>query len=356
MAEQITLRDIAQESGYSLAAVSLALRNKPGVSEATREHIWQIAETLGYPLKYADEASESDKPKNLGLIIKSEPESPPRANPFYARILAGIEDACRHEEINLLYAKIPVDTNNYPVEIPTLLSNDDLNGLLVVGTFINDAVTTQVEEHLQVPVVLVDGYAVREDYDAVVSDNFSGAYAAVKHLIDKGHRHIGMLGGCHSTYPSLRERRRGYEQALLDHDIKETYLTSCVLQPNEAFDDTKKLLEANPQVTAIFGSNDEVSIAAIHAAREIGRQVPKDLSIIGYDDIDFAQYITPPLTTMHVDKVMMGREAVRLLLWRMKYPSAARMTVTIHSPLMERASVVPYFEELEAIVPPTPER
>jgi LacI family transcriptional regulator len=339
MANQITLRDIAEKSGYSMAAVSLALRNKPGVSETTREHILQIAETLGYPLKALEETVQAKSPQNLGLIIKSEPESPPRANPFYSRILAGIEDACRQEEINLLYAKLPVDTNNFPVQIPTLLSNEELDGLLVVGVFVNDAVTTRIEGHLRIPVVLVDAYAVNEDYDAVLPDNFAGAYNAVNYLIDKGHRHIGILGGCQSNYPGLKERRRGYEQALHDHDIPHAYLTPCTLQPDEAAKATQELLEANPQITAILGCNDEVSIAAIHTARTMGRRVPEHLSVIGFDDINFARYVTPPLTTMRIDKVMMGQEAVRLLRWRLQHPKAARITITIHSPLVERASV-----------------
>ena len=340
MADQITLRDIAEKSGYSMAAVSLALRNKPGVSETTRKHIIEVAQTLGYPLRSLEDTNQSTTPRNLGLIIKSEPESPPRANPFYSRILAGIEDACRREEINLLYAKLPVDTNNYPAQVPALLTHDQLQGLLIVGVFVNETITPQISR-LGIPVVLVDAYAAKEDYDAVLPDNFAGAYGAVTHLIDKGHRHIGMLGGCQSNYPGLKERRRGYGKALQDHGISDTYLTKCTLQPDEATQATRELLEANPQVTAIFGCNDEVSIAAIHAARNMGRDVPEHLSVMGFDDIDFAQYVTPALTTMRIDKVMMGQEAVRLLRWRLQHPDAARVTITIHSPLMERASVVP---------------
>ncbi len=353
MADQVTLRDIAEECGYSIAAVSLALRHKPGVSDATREHIWKIAETLGYPLNGLEEKNSGEL-ENLGIIVKSEPEIPPRANPFYSRILAGIEDVCRQEEINLLYAKILVDSNNRPVQIPKLLSYKKLDGLLIVGAFVDEAVVSQIEGRLQIPVILVDAYAIHDEYDVVISDNFAGAYSAVTYLIDKGHRHIGMLGGCQSSYPSLQERRRGYEQALVDCDIPHSYLTDCSLNPDEAFKATQRLLEAHPQVTAIFGCNDEVSIAAIQAAQMMGRKVPERLSIIGYDDIDFSRYVTPPLTTMRVDKVMMGREAVRLLLWRLRHPDAARMTITVHSPLVERSSVLPYTAELTPEAPMDP--
>lgn len=351
MANQVTLRDIAEESGFSIAAVSLALRHKPGVSDATREHILEVAETLGYPLNGPEEIASSEVLRNLGLIVKSEPEIPPRANPFYSRILAGIEDVCRQEEINLLYAKILVDSNNRPVQIPRLLSYKKLEALLIVGAFVDGAVASQIEGQLRIPVVLVDAYAIYDEYDVVVSDNFAGAYTAVKYLIDKGHRHIGMLGGCQSSYPSLRERRRGYEQALVNCDIPHSYLTDCSLNPDEAFKATQELLEAYPQITAIFGCNDEVSIAAIQAAQTMGRKVPEQLSIIGYDDIDFSRYVTPPLTTMRVDKVMMGREAVRLLLWRLQHPDAARMTITVHSPLVERSSVLPHTAELAPEAP-----
>ena len=265
MADQVTLRDIAEESGYSIAAVSLALRHKPGVSDTTREHILAVAETLGYPLKGSEEADPSGELKNLGLIVKSEPENPPRANPFYSRILVGIEDVCRRGDINLLYAKILVDSNNHPVQIPKLLSHSELDGLLIVGAFIDEAVTSQLEDQLQIPVVLVDAYAANKAYDAVVSDNFSGAYTAVKYLIDQGHRHIGMLGGCQSTYPSLRERRRGYEQALLDYEIARPYLTDCTLRPDDAFDVTQELLtNSGYQVLKARGGHQALDIFRHH--------------------------------------------------------------------------------------------
>ncbi len=105
----------------------------------------------------------------------------------------GIEDACRRRKINLLFATLPVDENNRPVETPQMLSNRLADGLIVVGTFVDENFA-HLTKDLSTPIVLVDGYSINETYDSVVSDNFRAAYQAVQFLVDRGHRHIGLVG------------------------------------------------------------------------------------------------------------------------------------------------------------------
>jgi LacI family transcriptional regulator len=267
-------------------------------------------------------------------------DQPPQANPFYSYVIGGIEEVCRRDHINLLYATIPVDANNVPVEIPHLLSQDKLDGLLLVGAFVGEALHQELRAK-QVPVVLVDAYATPHRYDAVLSDNARGAYQAVSYLIENGHRHIGLIGTHPNSYPSVLQRRTAYERALHEHGIKKKYLADSSFEPSQVARATRQLLEKNPQITALFGASDTVAITALTTAASMGRRVPQDLSIIGFDDIDLAQNVTPPLTTMHVDKINMGRLAVQLLADRVQFPDSEKIITLLQPRLVERRSVMP---------------
>jgi len=337
--QRVKMSDIAQKTDVSISTVSLVLRNKSGIPPETRQRVLKTAQKLGYRPKSASRPRPlSIQLHNLGLIVKSEPGVVPRANPFYSHVLAGIEEACRQNEINLLYATLPVDLNNHPVEVPRLLLEEGTDGLLVVGTLLDDAFAPVLNQKA-VPIVLVDAYALSEKYDAVVSDNMSGAYQAVSYLIERGHRHMGIVGTCPDGYPSLRERRQGYIQALKDHGLTQTYFTDCAPHKDAAFEATTQLLSQYPQISAVFGCNDEIALAAMRAAQALGRPVPEELSVIGFDDIDLAHHVTPSLTTMRVDKAGMGRMAVKLLINRVEFPDAERVTSVIRTRLIERESV-----------------
>jgi LacI family transcriptional regulator len=342
--QKVKMSDIAQKSGVSISTVSLVLRDKSGIPTETRQRVLKTAQKLGYhPKPTSHHQPASIQLRNLGLIIKSEPDVTPQANPFYSQVLAGIEDTCRQKKINLLYATLPVDVNNHPVAVPRLLLEESTDGLLVVGTLLDDALAPVLNQKA-VPIVLVDAYAPSEKYDTVVSDNVRGAFQAVSYLVQRGHLHIGMVGCCPDGYPSLRERRQGYVQALKEYGLTEVYFTDCAPNKEAAFEATTQLLSQHPQVTAVFACNDETALAAMRAAQAFGRKVPKDFSVIGFDDIDLSQHVTPSLTTMHVDKVGMGRMAVQLLISRVEFPDAGLVTAVIHPRLIERESVVAHVQ------------
>ena len=173
----------------------------------------------------------------------------------------------------------------------------------------------------------------------MVSDNRGGAYEAVSYLIRHGHCHIGMVGGSPNAYPSLRQRREGYVQALQDSGLLEAHFADCPFKQQAAFEATTRLLNEHPHLTAVFGCNDGVALGAMQAAQAVSRRVPEEFSVIGFDDIDFARRVRPTLTTMRVDKAEMGRMAVQLLINRLEFPDTARTTLVIHPTLVERESV-----------------
>ncbi len=342
MAKKVTLADIARNSAVSLSTVSLVLRNKPGIPPETRQRVLEIAQALGYrPKSRSGHHKQPNQPalRSLGVIIKIDHDVPPPANPFYLHVMAGIEEACRKQKINLLYATLPVDEDNVPVEVPRLLTEQHADGLLLVGTYVNAAFGTLFTARRE-PVVLVDAYADENRYDAVRSDNVGGAGEAVAHLIRQGHRRIGLIGGHSNGYPSLNERRLAFVQTLTAHDLPCGAVADSGLRTEEATEATVRLLHDNPDLTALFGVNDEVAIAAMRAAQALGRRVPEDLSVIGFDDIELARHVSPGLTTMRVDKVGMGRLAVQLIANRLEFPDSEHVLTVLKPRLIERHSVV----------------
>lgn len=334
-----TMADIAEQSGVSVSTVSLVLREKPGVGLDTRRRVLQVARDLGY-IPQNQTASYTPALTNIGLILKADPDSVPQANKFYSHVVAGIEMACRRRHVNLLYATMTVDEDSYTLELPRMLVEEDTaDGLLLVGAFLDEPLIRVVDRR-STPIVLVDAYATWNVYDAIVSDNFSGAHQAVTHLIRHGHRHIGLVGSHPKAYPSIQERRSGYVQALEENDISDCYVAECHnINTEEIIEATTVLLRHNPQITAIFGVNDEVAITVMDVARDLGRHVPDDLSIVGFDNIDLAACVSPPLTTMHVDKIGMGRLAVELLVNRIEHPESSPVRATVRPNLIERSSV-----------------
>ncbi len=259
--EKITITDIAEAAGVSPAAVSLALRNRPGVSAATRERVQKTAVAMGYLLD-ASVTNDRKALSSLGVVVKDSDGQIFIDNPFYGRVIAGIEDYCRQEKINLMYAHLSVDEDNNPMDIPRILLEQLVDGLLLVGFWLHET-AKRTHRRQEAPIVLVDAYSVDgHDYDAVRTDNLMGGYAATKHLLDLGHEHIALVGSVPQSYPSIQGRRTGYERAMSERRLQ-PYFVDCHTTAEKATPATRSFLAAHPEVTAAFACNDEVAIAAM---------------------------------------------------------------------------------------------
>lgn len=330
---KVTIADVAQESGVSQATVSLVLRDKAGVGAETRQRVLDTAQRLGYLAK-SSSSSFNTAVSTIGVIIKARPNDIPAANNFYAPVLAGIESVCRRQKINMLYANMPVDEANVPLELPRLLSEQSANGFLFVGEWLHHSLVSTLKTQ-NLPTVLVDAYADGNPFDAVVTDNVRGAYTAVSHLIQKGHQQIAIVGSQPDAYPSIRERREGYLQALEAQGLS-PHFVDCALEPDLAVPAAAAYLTEHEEVTAVFACNDDVAMAVMQVAAQLGKAIPQDLAVVGFDNLVLAQHTTPPLTTMRVDKAGMGRLSTQLLLNRIEFPQTAVIQAIIHPHLIER--------------------
>lgn len=337
MTKKLTLRAIADHADVALSTVSQVLNNKPNVSPEMRHRVLAAAADLGYRSRVSSQSPLSVDIKTIGFLTKRRNGDALNINPFYSPIIAGAESECRRHNIGLMYANIEVDEHNHAISLPSMLLEERLDGVIVLGAFLEETLGHISNRANQI--VLVDAYTSDGDeFDRVLVDNVSGALKAVKHLIAAGHRNIGLIGSEPDSYPSILERRQGYLAALAQYNLK-PFIEDSVLDRPEAYEATKRLLARAPEITAIFACNDNVAIGVVNALQDIGLRVPDQVSVIGFDNIDLAREVKPALTTMHVDKVLMGVIAVRNLMDRAVHPDRASLKTLVSTQVIERETV-----------------
>ncbi|MBN1580752.1 MAG: LacI family DNA-binding transcriptional regulator [Anaerolineae bacterium] len=333
-----TLREVAELAGVSIGTASQALNNRPNVAQETRARVLDAAKTLGYPIK--DTPNHNNPLKVIGLLTKHDLGYPAEINPFYSYIQVGVESECSKRQISLMYTSVEVDASNHPIIWPAMINEQHVDGLILAGTFIEETVDI-FQRHIDVPIVLVDSYAPNLSFDSVVIDNTPAAMAAIEYLIEQGHTKIGLIGWRDKCPPSVQERKIGYCQALTKHHIQETYIQPSGLNRESGAEALRMLLNHHPDITAVFACNDMSALGVLSGARELGLDVPNDLSVVGFDNIDMAREVTPTLTTIHVHKTWLGAIGVRQLIERSVTPEQPKMTITLSTKLVIRESVCP---------------
>ncbi len=334
----VTLQAVAELAGVSIGTASQALNQRPNVALPTRQRVLEAALTLGYPVKMNGDEQLEPAVALVGMLVKHDVNLPVDVNAFYSHVQAGVERACRQNGINLMYAAIEVDQSNRPVAWPALVNEKGLDGLLLLGTLIDDALEV-MQQRQNIPMVLIDSYGPSDSFDMVLIDNAQGTEVAIAHLIQHGHRHIGMVGYNDHSPPSFQERHNAYHKTLLAHGLDQSYVAKSHHSISDAYRATQSLLQRSPAVTAIFGCMDLAAFGALNACLDAGLRVPDDISIIGFDDIDLAGEVRPGLTTVHVHKNWMGTLGVRRLLERVRYPEQPATKTLISTHLVERDTV-----------------
>lgn len=337
MPNGIKLQDVADLAGVSIGTASQALNNRPSVATSTRARVLDAAKSLGYPVKTTRSIKPFTAVGVIGLLTKHDYGNPPEVNPFYSHIQAGIESECRKHHINLMFANVEVDTANHPVVWPAMIDEANVDGLLLAGAFLEGTIGF-LQRKLDIPIVLVDSYAPTMPFDSVLIDNKSGTSLAVNYLMKLGHKNIGLIGTNTYSPPSLLARRDEFVRIMRKNDLPVAYIEASELSQNSAYIATKKLMKRAPQVSAIFAGADIAAFGVIQALHEMGLHVPRDISVVGFDNIDSAGFITPALTTVHVHKTWMGAISVRQLLQRAQQPELPKVTISVATELIIRDS------------------
>ena len=333
------MADIARSVGCSTSDVAHVVAADYRVPRQLRRDVSEVIETEGYaPLKAVQE--RLGRPLRVALVLKTHRHDNPHKNHFYLPIAAATALACATHGAELVHTTIVVDGHYSLCEVPAAWIDGDCDAALLMGIQLDaDAIARATA--IGQPVILIDGYAHGNSLDSVVTDNVAGAFAAVEHLLAAGHKDIALIGTEPESYPSILARREGYVQAVASLGLKSHIIDSSCPLTDAAAVLGVEYMRRHPEVTALFGANDVTTVTFLEAARDAGFRVPGDISLVGFDDIDVASLVTPPLTTMAIDKALMGRAALALLAHRLEEPNSGPVASVVMPRLIERDSVAP---------------
>jgi LacI family transcriptional regulator len=329
------LRDIADATGLSLAAVSLALNGKAGVSAENRRRVVAAARGLNY-----ERPSPRGTPPTISVIIERLPVAIAK-DPFNRPILEGLEAAAR--PLGYRVAMEFVGPEDLPDAAPWARSGATAGAIILGGGDLSPR-WVEAAAAAPLPVVMLDHVVPGLDLPAVVSDNLGGAHAMTSYLLAMGHRRIGYIRGP-SKYWTLSERLAGFLLALQQHGVwpdAELIPPRVSHAEEKGYHEMRRLLDLPEPPTAVLAVSDKAAVGAYRAAQERGLAIPRDISIAGFDDIETGRALNPPLTTVHVPGDEMGRvafERLRLLMAGDEAHLARQIKWTIPTSLVIRGSV-----------------
>jgi LacI family transcriptional regulator len=304
----ITIRDVAAAAGVSYQTVSRVLNDRPDVAPETRQRVLEVIERLGYRPSTIARSLSRGRSCTLGVVSYGIKYFGP------STILSGIEQQANTLGYKLLLSLIRAPEKNDPQVLYDMVSYRVDGVIWAVPEIGDNRDWLPAEAHrLPVPVVFLDTRP-RPTCSTVNVDNRHGGYLATRHLLAQGYRRIGLIAGP-LTWWSARERKRGWEEAMQETGLPAS--PELVAEGNwsaasgeQAF---TALVARHPELDAVFACNDQMALGVLKAARAMGRRVPDDLGVVGFDDIPEAAYFCPSLSTLRQDLAEMGRAAVRML-------------------------------------------
>lgn len=331
-----TLKDVAQLAGVSTATVSYALSGKRTISEETKQRIQEAIAELDYvPDLNARGLSMRDS-KLIGVVV---PQTEPGdrlmfQNSFYSEVLGSIEYYARQQGYHILISA--TDANESYL---TLAKKRNLDGIIVIGMYPNDFY--QQMKKTQIPIVLIDSYCNDHYYHNIRIDDAYGSYLATRYMLENGHRNIAFFSGQLKENGVMKKRLLGYQQALEEFEVsyKKEYVFEGQIDYNSGIALSNQLLESGLPATGIVAAADILAIGAIKGLYEAGKRVPDEYSIIGFDDVEISQYMTPGLTTIRQQISLKGQKAVELLLKHIQDPSLPKQEEILPLQLVARGSV-----------------
>lgn len=299
----VTMRDVAREAGVSIRTVSRVVNNLGEISEPTRQRVLAVIEELGYRPNVLARGLVSGKTLLLAVII------PRITDPFFPDFVLGVESVARNEGYSLLLCNTNDDPQQELDYIETLASKQ-VDGVILCGSHLESDQLSRVAATHKVAVV-----TSREPRGAAVVSILgeAGLHTITSHLISLGHRTVGHLG---FWKESPHERSDGYRRALRENDLQVDG-QKLVFIPELTIEGARKgagqLLKQAPEITGITCFNDVLAVGALQACADMGRRVPDDIAVVGFDDIPLASLVTPALTTMRVPRYELGKMVMELL-------------------------------------------
>ncbi|HHG3367717.1 substrate-binding domain-containing protein [Vibrio parahaemolyticus] len=329
-----TMKDIAKLAGVSTSTVSHVINKTRFVSEEISERVNNAAKELNYYAPSALARSlKVNRTKTIGMLVTTS------TNPFFGEVVKGVERSCYHKGYSLILCNTEGDNERMRQSINTLLQKR-VDGLILMCSSLEGERIDVFERYPDIPVVVMDWGPMLFTSDKVQDNSLRGGYLAAKYLIDCGHTEIGCITGPLIKHQA-QMRYEGYKRAMNEAGLEfnANWIIESDFECEGGYQAFKKMAERGTLPSSIFVSNDMMAMGVINAANELGIKVPDDLSIIGYDDIHIAKFMSPSLTTIHQPKYRLGQAAVETLVRRLDDKSNEAQVVQLEPTLVIRNSV-----------------
>lgn len=328
----VTIQDVAQLAGVSVATVSRVLNNSSSVAQKTRETVLDAIKKLNYQPNLLGRNLRRMETRMILVLL------PNISNPFYSRLVKGMEDVAHKNGYNVMLCNTDSDKSREIMYLE-LLKNKLSDGVIFMAPELSKEELSAIGKDY--PVVQCCEYKEGASVSHVSIDNFQAAYRAVKHLLGLGHKKIGLIS-CQNSFVSTIRREEGYKRALEEAGI--AVEKELVKYGDYGFKSglraAKEMFSMKEKPTAIFSISDVMAIGVLKAAVESGLSIPDDIAVAGFDNISFASMYDPPLTTVSQPKYDLGCEAMDLLLKLIKGELKEPRDVFLEHNLIIRESTV----------------
>jgi len=332
---KVTMKDIASELGVSVNTVSKALGNRPDISLATKDQVYRTARELGYEYEIIPKSWHGHRTNVVGLVIAD------NSNPFFAKIVKSVERTLQDSGYALILCNTDEDYEREK-SIIALLVERKIDGIILTPTQSNDEDIAFLLSK-KTPFVLLGRHFSSYKVPCVIGEDRGGAYEAINHLARLGHRRILFINAP-SYISSATERLEGYREAFKDNGIEvdESLIRSCEPKMENAYNEMKGILLEELDFSAVFTFSDQMMMGVVRVFHERGIRVPQDCSLVGFDDIDFASIMTPPLTTIVQNTQRLGMESATMLLKMINGQEITESTKVIPTKAIIRGSTQKY--------------
>lgn len=319
MKHKVTIRDLAKAAGVSVTTVSQILNGKgQRFSQATQQRVLELRDQMNYVPDFNARNLIMRSSKTIGVLV------PNIGNPFFSTFIRGVQEAARQAKFMPLIFSANHEEKLERYYLGRLIERA-VDGLIIASSSITTDTIEQLLKPNDIPYLLFDQNEANGG-DRLLIDDYQGGYLAAEHLAGLGHQHVVSIMPENMT-DNLNHRLRGLIDGLRKHHVDFNEQTDVIygeLTKHGGYSCTKGVLEEHP--TAVFAANDEMAIGLYRGLAENGVSVPDDISVVGFDDIDLAEYVTPKLTTIQQPIREIGEQATEMLFNRIKNPDAAIQT------------------------------
>lgn len=331
MKQRVTIEDVAKAVGVSKQTVSRAINDKGEISSKTKERILRTIDEMGYRPSRMAQAMNTQRTLMIGCIL------PDITNPFFPEVVRGVQDAAREQDYSVLLCNTDMEPDQER-QMLELMATQGVDGIIAFG-FQNPEESLGRFADTFRPILLINSQYQHPNISHIMVPNDDGAEMVVDYFVSAGHTHIGMLTNGGHTGEEIR-REIGFKRGLIKHNLpfRPDQIFGGQPQLRGGYEAAMALLKRRPEITALFTYNDLMGLGAIRAVLDLGKRVPEDVAIVGFDDIQLNEMTSPSLSSVRVDKYHLGQIAAEYVLNLIQEPDTHLSSFDIELELVHRES------------------